>query len=288
MSAEQPIVREHGNAYNLFILLLTVFSLVGDGPPGAPARPADAPAPVLLRQRGLRDLPAWTSPTTSPARGRSASTSSTSEAGSTCWARSRPSASSSSARCCGSPASAGWRGSPACCAATRARSSSATWSRTAASTRRSSRSSPRAPSCACRASSCSSSRAARPTPTSSPAATRCGGASSRSPPSGTATSIPSRASAGWSACWSCSAAWGSSARWPASWRVYLVPPPKPEETEEPAPSAAPRGHRCDPRRARGAADRSRLAPDGTGRSAAGHSEPELSARPGAIAHDGRA
>ena len=28
MSAEQPIVREHGNAYNLFILLLTVFSLV--------------------------------------------------------------------------------------------------------------------------------------------------------------------------------------------------------------------------------------------------------------------
>ena len=27
MSAEQPIVREHGNAYNLFILLLTVFSL---------------------------------------------------------------------------------------------------------------------------------------------------------------------------------------------------------------------------------------------------------------------
>ncbi len=31
MSAEQPIVRVHGNAYNLFILLLTVFSLVGDG-----------------------------------------------------------------------------------------------------------------------------------------------------------------------------------------------------------------------------------------------------------------
>ena len=28
MSAEQPVVREHGNAYNLFILLLTVFSLV--------------------------------------------------------------------------------------------------------------------------------------------------------------------------------------------------------------------------------------------------------------------
>ena len=28
MSAEQPMVREHGNAYNLFILLLTVFSLV--------------------------------------------------------------------------------------------------------------------------------------------------------------------------------------------------------------------------------------------------------------------
>ena len=28
MSAEQPITREHGNAYNLFILLLTVFSLV--------------------------------------------------------------------------------------------------------------------------------------------------------------------------------------------------------------------------------------------------------------------
>ena len=28
MSAEQPIVRVHGNAYNLFILLLTVFSLV--------------------------------------------------------------------------------------------------------------------------------------------------------------------------------------------------------------------------------------------------------------------
>ena len=28
MSAERPMVREHGNAYNLFILLLTVFSLV--------------------------------------------------------------------------------------------------------------------------------------------------------------------------------------------------------------------------------------------------------------------
>jgi voltage-gated potassium channel len=28
MSAERPIVREHGNAYNVFILLLTVFSLV--------------------------------------------------------------------------------------------------------------------------------------------------------------------------------------------------------------------------------------------------------------------
>jgi voltage-gated potassium channel len=28
MSAEPPVVREHGNAYNLFILLLTVFSLV--------------------------------------------------------------------------------------------------------------------------------------------------------------------------------------------------------------------------------------------------------------------
>jgi voltage-gated potassium channel len=28
MGAEQPITREHGNAYNLFILLLTVFSLV--------------------------------------------------------------------------------------------------------------------------------------------------------------------------------------------------------------------------------------------------------------------
>ena len=28
MTAERPIVREHGNAYNLFILLLTVFSLV--------------------------------------------------------------------------------------------------------------------------------------------------------------------------------------------------------------------------------------------------------------------
>lgn len=28
MSAERPITREHGNAYNLFILLLTVFSLV--------------------------------------------------------------------------------------------------------------------------------------------------------------------------------------------------------------------------------------------------------------------
>ena len=28
MSAEQPVVRQHGNAYNLFILLLTVFSLV--------------------------------------------------------------------------------------------------------------------------------------------------------------------------------------------------------------------------------------------------------------------
>jgi voltage-gated potassium channel len=27
MNAEQPVVREHGNAYNLFILLLTVFSL---------------------------------------------------------------------------------------------------------------------------------------------------------------------------------------------------------------------------------------------------------------------
>ena len=57
MSAEQPIVREHGNAYNLFILLLTVFSLVVMAAPGAPARPADAPAPVRVRQRRLRDLP---------------------------------------------------------------------------------------------------------------------------------------------------------------------------------------------------------------------------------------
>ena len=67
----------------------------------------------------------------------------------------------------------------------------------------------------------------------------------------------------------------------------LVPPPKPEETEEPAPIRGARGHGRDPRRARGAADRSGLAPDGTGRSAPGHAEADLSARPGAIALDGR-
>ena len=58
--------------------------------------------------------------------------------------------------------------------------------------------------------------------------------------------------------------------------------------EEPAPSAAPAGTDAILGELAELRTEVGLAPDGTGRSAAGHSEPELSARPGAIAHDGRA
>ncbi len=138
-----------------------------------------------------------------------------------------------------------------------------------------------------RASSCSSSRVARPTPTSLPAVTRCGGDWSRSPRSATATSIPSRASAGWSACWSCSAAWGSSARWPASWRVSSCRRRSPKRRRSRRPSAAPAG--TDAILGELAELRTEVASLRTALGVPRQDSPnaELSARPGAIALDGR-
>ena len=137
-AAQAPAFREHGNAYNIFILVLTVFSLVvmallllplSDAEHELLARYDNAICVVFLidftmnitaakpKRRLLHRTPRLARPPRVP---------------------SRPSASFGSPRCSASPVSAGWPGSPACSAVRRARTWSSTCSRTAASTRRSS------------------------------------------------------------------------------------------------------------------------------------------------------
>ena len=176
MTAQAPVLRVHGNAYNIFILVLTIFSLALMALLVIPwvdpetrqllnvydnavcviflidftynitgAKPRSA---YFIRQRGWLDLLG-----SIPSFGFFQLTALLRLARLSRLARirklhGRPEAQSSSSRTC---------------------------STTAASTRRSSRSSPRAWSCAWRASWCCSSRAGRPTPTSRPAATPSGG-----------------------------------------------------------------------------------------------------------------
>ena len=56
-AAAQPIVREHGNAYNIFILLLTIQSLAVMVLMILPLERSGARGPAVLRQRDLRHLP---------------------------------------------------------------------------------------------------------------------------------------------------------------------------------------------------------------------------------------
>ena len=162
MSAEAPVLRRPGNAYNIFILVLTIFSLVIMVLLLLPVTPAEhdlltlydnvvcviflidfamnlarceAQSGYFIGQRGWLDL-----------------LGSIPSFGFIPLHR----------RCSAWLASAAWPGSPDCCAARPARTSSWTCSRTAASTRRSSRSCWPGSCSAPAASSCSSSRAGSP------------------------------------------------------------------------------------------------------------------------------
>ena len=106
--------REHGNAYNIFILILTLVLARDHGPPAAAAERGDAPPAPGLRQRDLRDLPRRLPVQPDRLAAEARRTSSASAAGSTCWARSRRSGTSSSRPCSASRGSAGWHGSPGC------------------------------------------------------------------------------------------------------------------------------------------------------------------------------
>ena len=56
-TAEPPRLVHHGNAYNIFILVLTILSLVGDGPAAVAGHRPRRASPPTLRQRHLRHLP---------------------------------------------------------------------------------------------------------------------------------------------------------------------------------------------------------------------------------------
>ena len=58
MTAQAPVLREHGNAYNIFILVLTIFSLVDHGPAAPAARPRhERDLLTLYDNVDLRHLP---------------------------------------------------------------------------------------------------------------------------------------------------------------------------------------------------------------------------------------